>query len=191
MDTSDKVYIKNQYELDMKVTNTHRHLVKALYNLVSKQPFESITVKDICQEGNVSRSGFYNNFEDKYHLLFFYLRQVDTKLKEKIDFTGERLLLKELLEYVEHHATFFKSLLSLHNGSELHQMLNSAIKEDIENFLWTRATLANQEITPMLDFKAVFLTGGVSSVIQWWVLNDLPLEIDDMTKAINDIVIID
>lgn len=46
-----------------------RALAQALKQLMACQPFEKITVGDICEHCGMSRKGFYYHFKDKYDLL--------------------------------------------------------------------------------------------------------------------------
>ena len=45
----------------------------SLLTLLKGNPFNKITVNDVCTEALVSRSAFYANFKDKYDLLSFCL----------------------------------------------------------------------------------------------------------------------
>lgn len=157
--------------------------------MVSQQPFDSISVKEICDEAAVSRSNFYNHFEDKYHLLLFYLKQVSrVELEKKLDFNDTHMLFDDFLVYIKTHQAFFSSLVSFENGSELRRLLESVINEDIKAFLQTKAVL-NQEITTIpLESRIIFLTGGVCSLIQWWVLNELPLTVQEISQTINQFI---
>lgn len=189
MDTLDKLYIIPPYNLDGPITNSHKHLARALYSLVSTQPFDTITVKEICDEAAVSRSNFYNHFDDKYHLLLFCLKlipQVD--LQNKLDFNHSHMLFDDFLVYIVNHQAFFRSLVSFENGSELRRLLESVINGDIREFLQTKAAI-NQEtpVTP-LESRVSFLTGGVSSLIQWWLLNGLELTVQEISQTINEFV---
>ena len=44
-------------------------LMETLEELLHKKPFQKISVNELCESALVSRSAFYANFEDKYHLL--------------------------------------------------------------------------------------------------------------------------
>lgn len=48
---------------------TQRDLVEAMVNLLRKEPFEKITIDDICDEALVHRSTFYRYYHNKYELL--------------------------------------------------------------------------------------------------------------------------
>lgn len=54
---------------DLGTRRTLHFLLTAFASLIAKNPFEKITVKQICDESYVPRATFYNYFEDKYDLL--------------------------------------------------------------------------------------------------------------------------
>lgn len=55
---------------DLKKTNVKDLLMYTLTELLHKKFFQKITVNELCESAHVSRSAFYANFKDKYHLLF-------------------------------------------------------------------------------------------------------------------------
>lgn len=185
MKSNEKMYIKPPYNLKIPMTNTCKHLMRALYRLVSKQAFNTIFVKEICDEASVSRSNFYNHFEDKYHLLLFYLNTVPAQLENKIDFNQDSMFFQSFLEHIEKHKAFFYSLISNDNGEELTSLLRSVLNEEIHNFLWAKNTLNETFDEEALDIETVFLTGGVDSIIQWWIINNFELSYLDITEIID------
>ena len=54
------------------VKRTVKLLTDTLTELLEKEPFEKITVMDICEKSMIPRATFYNYFEDKYDLLNYY-----------------------------------------------------------------------------------------------------------------------
>lgn len=62
-----------KYDLSKKPTRGAQRTLKAfsttMFQLVSEQPFEVVTVNQLCQHSNYPRATFYNYFDDKYDLL--------------------------------------------------------------------------------------------------------------------------
>jgi len=59
---------------DRRIQKTKKSLKDALTGLLSRSPFEVITVTELCKEANVSRITFYTYYGDKYELVddFFH-----------------------------------------------------------------------------------------------------------------------
>lgn len=177
-----EMYRKNNYELTMKVTNSHKHLLKALYNLIRRQSFEVTTVKDICLEANVSRSNFYNHFEDKYHLLLFYFEVVRLDLNNKLYLEKQALNFEGVLEYIKNNDAFFKSLISTDDVNELTKLLDGIIFQDILAYLQERG-MAEQHDQEM---EVTFLTGGTSWLLHWWIANDFVTSQSEVIRLLEE-----
>ena len=91
-----------------KKNNTKEFLAESLRLLICKMPFQSITIKKICDEAGVVRVTFYNYFVDKYDALD-YLVQNDLE-----DGICEResdpllILLTHLAKVLSTHRRFYE-----------------------------------------------------------------------------------
>ncbi|GAY71968.1 TetR/AcrR family transcriptional regulator [Lentilactobacillus kosonis] len=59
--------VKNKQ--DLRFIKSQQRLYAAFEELLHKKSFDAISVRDICNQSNTSRSGFYLHFEDKYDLV--------------------------------------------------------------------------------------------------------------------------
>src|SRR5215213_8734136 len=66
-----------QMVLDRRVQKTRKLLQDALIELVAEKGYESVTVQEILEKGNVGRSTFYAHFQDKEHLLHSILERLN------------------------------------------------------------------------------------------------------------------
>lgn len=76
----------NKKTEDLRVKRTRKLLYNALLDLMEKQPFENITVKQICDLAMVHRTTFYTHFQDKFDLLSRAMQQIaDEEFKGPFD----------------------------------------------------------------------------------------------------------
>ena len=54
---------------DKRVLKTKKNLKQTLVDMLSKKPFEKISVKEICENSQTSRITFYAHYKDKYDLV--------------------------------------------------------------------------------------------------------------------------
>lgn len=66
---------------DIGTLRTIKALEKTLFELLTVNAFETLTIRKICTRSMIPRSTFYNYFEDKYDLLEVAL---DTLFAEKL-----------------------------------------------------------------------------------------------------------
>ena len=71
-----------------QVLRTKRWLYEALSSLLQEMPFSCITVGHICKRAYVSRSVFYNHYDNKESLLFEIFRRIVAVYWIKAKFTA-------------------------------------------------------------------------------------------------------
>lgn len=99
---------------------TRRHFYSALVNLIKKQGFQAITVKDIVEQAGYNRSTFYVHFQDKFELAENLLEQMLNGLEVAVGepyLFGERVYTTKLkapsfniIHYIYKNRTFFELL---------------------------------------------------------------------------------
>ncbi|MGF0470536.1 TetR/AcrR family transcriptional regulator [Lysinibacillus sphaericus] len=99
---------------------TRRHFYSALVDLIKKQGFQAITVKDIVEQSGYNRSTFYVHFQDKFELAENLLEQMLNGLEVAVGepyLFGERVYTTKLkapsfniIHYIYKNRTFFELL---------------------------------------------------------------------------------
>lgn len=173
---ADKKILKQ----DLRVSRTQKALVGALFSLLEKTPFGKVTVNDICEAAMVSRATFYTHFEDKYHLLRFGLEQVRGKLAEE---TGgdRRTLITKLLDHMSRHSKMFRNLFGEDSNQELRRMLSSLFISNFASEL-ERRELKDRDLPVPATLLAVFMAGGIASILLWWVSGETNLTKEEMVE---------
>jgi AcrR family transcriptional regulator len=177
----------NNEKEDLRIRRTRATLYRAVLELIKKQSFESITVKQICEHAMVNRATFYKHFLDKYHLLSEAIKELTNQeltIKEGKMSTHE--IFKECLTFANDYKDLFLQVLAEERDS-----LRGIIKEDmrisIRNHLAEKYSLDSDSIKLNLITEAHI--GVVMNVIVWCLENDISEiteEIDDAWKTFFD-----
>lgn len=89
-----------------------RKIAQVFINEVSKNGFNHTSVAQVMKKADIRRQTFYDNFEDKYDLLYYV---VSVNLKENIDDNIDYLEWPEIIMLIfyeiELHAKFYRSVL--------------------------------------------------------------------------------
>ena len=102
---------------DLRVRRTRKLLLTALMELTIQKGFNSVTVKDICDNAMVNRATFYRHYTDKYDLLDQYMDELYELLDQS---QGEPSFdrsdsppagLVRILEHLRGHADFYRAML--------------------------------------------------------------------------------
>jgi len=104
---------------DLRITKTKHQIISAFMELLEEQHFDNISVSQITSRAMISRSTFYDHYEDKFDLLdslFDRVSQEFLRITENYFADGGTPLPAEfasrILSYVLTHAKLFRILTS-------------------------------------------------------------------------------
>ena len=92
---------------------TKKALATALKTLMQTQPFEKISVGEICEACELNRKSFYYHFKDKYDLVewIFHSEFITTVADARV--TDRWSFVRALCDYFYRERTFYSKLLRL------------------------------------------------------------------------------
>ena len=106
-------------------------ITEALFSLLEKQDFESITITDIIKKAGVSRMGFYRNFVDKKGVIeaFIFDKFVETvndiKSKRELNFQISSIM-QTTLQNFQKFSKYIKLFLDKNLDSLLYECYHKA-----------------------------------------------------------------
>lgn len=166
---------------DLRVKRTRKLLYQALMDLIKKESFETITVKQICDLAMVHRTTFYVHFQDKFDLLTQALRQIaDEELHQAGPIDPARNF-HEVCEVATKHKELFFQLL-LEERDSLRNLLRSEMKMGMMQYAddqiqgWKEMDAMDREIA----IEAYI--GSALSVLQWWLQNNMPISTEELYR---------
>ncbi|MCG3400353.1 TetR/AcrR family transcriptional regulator [Staphylococcus massiliensis] len=166
---------------DLRVIKTKKALSEALFKLLTKHEFSTVSVNQICREALVHRTTFYKHFYDKYDLLLYLFKEkiedyfkVDLKTRINAPFTSFMKLMDENTKNVERRQMYdaaFRSTLVNH--------FIDLFKKDIKD------NVSRISVDPKVPEDAIFyIYGGLLSGMTQWVdeyqVDKTPSELDDI-----------
>src|ERR1051325_3926640 len=99
---------------DARVRRTRDALGDALVALMQEKPFDTITVQDVLDRANVSRSTFYSHYSDKDDLLMSdaeeFFEALSTALSQHGDTSDRVFPVQEFAAHLANVQPFFKAL---------------------------------------------------------------------------------
>ncbi len=171
---------------DPRVKRTIKLLGDTLMALIVEKGYEAVTIQDITDRAEVSRTTFYLHFADKEELLFESMRAMyDDLMREAhmLDFsdmerTESALCEPADFEHVKRYLAFYKVMLS-ERGSmgfflRVLDYLATLMQQSIE-----AVGLPLRVPIPVIAQAAA---GAEIAVMTWWVRNDMPYTPEAMAK---------
>lgn len=186
---------------ESKYFNTALKMNDALISLLNKKSFEYITVTDICHIAKINRSTFYLHYTNTSDLLNEVIERLNDsfnnymKIKE-IDFSiTKKSKLSELylinddflipyLNFIKENKNIYKVVKTNPNTFRTNKTY-----ENLFTFVFTpilnRFGLDSKWHKYMMDF----FISGISSIIIDWVNDDCKIEIEEISKFIQGLIV--
>ncbi len=170
---------------DRRVTRTKKLLRNALVELILEKGYGAITVQDILDRADVGRSTFYAHFNSKDDLLvgdapYFHIIMDDVQ-----EAGTEAELIPSFLDMFEHVAEQRRLFRALVAGEGVN-LVQEAAQKYLYTTLEARLNWFAEQGRPIplpVPVLAHFLTGGLMSLLIWWLDAETPYspaEINEM-----------
>lgn len=176
---------------DLRVRRTRKLLSDALVALLAEQPFESITVRQICERAMVHRATFYTHFADKYELLRSVLTDVQADLLQiqtSKDWDAESgHFLLGFMDYVVAHRSLFTLLLVEKDSHSLTALMRHQFAAMTEAQVKAFQASGVHYSIPA-PVMAQFFAGAILGVIAWWLENDQPISAERLTEYLDHLL---
>jgi AcrR family transcriptional regulator len=167
-----------------KTRYTKMVLRDSLTELMKEKSILRITIKDICEIADVSRSTFYAHFKDQYDLL--QQIQEETvgnieKLLEKYTNDGSKAgiirMMEELLHYVADNGESIQVLLSENGDINFQKKIFGFTRQkQVMKYIIGKYEKKTQE------YASIFMTIGSIGLIHQWLKNNMDVPVSDMAK---------
>lgn len=162
---------------DLRVIKTFKSILNALPNLLNKKDFNKITVNDLCEEAQLSRTAFYMHFLDKYDLLKYFLKKL--KKDNYPHFKDDKAINDALKKYQ-------KIVVNLVEDADC---ITMAILQD---FVLDVANIPINSNNGKPSNKNIILTnfcaGGIINCVLWQIKKNFPVSLQIANSYIGEIL---
>lgn len=165
---------------DQRVIKTRLLLINTMLDLLRNKSFAKITVNDICKTAMVSRSTFYDHFEDKYFLLNVAIDEIMRQLNEETG--GENFANRphDMLLAIYKESKLFKNIFINDQSEELQKYFFNHCYSDLMDLIREQKQ-KGRLFTMSDDAIASFYAGGIASLTKWWIVSGFPISVDEMS----------
>jgi len=158
---------------------------ESLTELMKEKSILSVSVKDICDLADISRSTFYDHYKDQYDLLkqiedetLAYFENMLIKYKDKLTKKETNQMVEEMLTYIANNGSTIQVLLSENGdiGFQKKLLYHFIMHNQITKYFSEKQ---NGETMP---YYSVFLVHGSIGLIQHWLKNNMAMPIPQLAK---------
>ena len=174
----------SQKKTDARVRRTRDALGDALVALMQEKPFETITVQDVLDRAQVSRSTFYAHYSDKDDLLMSDAEEFFESISMALSVHGDKsdrvFPVREFFVHLSDVQPFFKALVKSGKYQENMELARGHFARGIERRL---SELPRGKSIPPNQLSAIAFThaGALLSLLTWWLdrgMRESPAEMD-------------
>ncbi|MBQ7001621.1 MAG: TetR family transcriptional regulator [Oscillospiraceae bacterium] len=171
---------------DRRVKRTKKAISDAVWSLMQEKNFEDLSVNDICERAEISRTTFYYYYIDKYDWL------------EKVIGAMSRAHFP-IIGVNERDRNHFIELMTITHQNVADNLMyyavlnknaaqNRAFYDRLHNILMDvsreRCSSVDGPLSVEDDLKLHFLISVFLGVLQWWLQNDLPVPPQQLAELV-------
>ena len=180
---------------DIRFYKTKERIITAMIQLLKEKNFEQITVKNICESAEISRSGFYLHYLDKYDLVeknqIELIHYVNNLLQDipKTHATKNTIML-DMLNYLKTDGQLLALLISKHGSTEIQEQIKNLIKENaLKNTISNIKIKIDSEVEK--HYFIAFFSNALFGVLQEWINNGQKETPEYIVNLMNRVIKID
>jgi len=161
---------------------------ESLMELMKEKSILGVSVKDICDLADISRSTFYDHYKDQYDLLKQIEDETLAYFEDMLNNYKDKQTKKETSQMVEEMLTYIAN-----NGNTIHVLLSENgdlgfQKKLLYHFIMhnqiTKYFSENQQSKETMPYYSVFLVHGSIGLIQHWLKDNMTMPIPQLAKML-------
>lgn len=181
----------NNTTTSKRMTRTKEQFKLALIQLIKKQGYHCITVKDLVNEAAYNRSTFYVHYQDKQQLTDDLMQSMFRGLEESVSkpyITGQHLHTSKIgapsfniVQYIYENRHFFELMKYEDTIPSIHTAFPQTILK-IYNEQFAFETINNLPVN--MDFFKRYTAFGFYGLLENWIINDFRQPIEEFIEEV-------
>ncbi|WP_338450052.1 TetR/AcrR family transcriptional regulator C-terminal domain-containing protein [Niallia oryzisoli] len=174
---------KLQPILDRRITRTRQLIYETFISFISEKEFTQISIKDITNGANISRSTFYAHYQDKYDLLDKTIQEKLSELNNSLVETKSNYINYQsnieisdpyFVTYFEHLAMnhrFYHTMFTKMDSSEFLSKMYEVIRESF--YIRVSSMEKEQKLLVPLDILLDYCSSSIIGITKVWMENNM------------------
>jgi AcrR family transcriptional regulator len=176
---------------DQRVRRTRDRLGDAMMALLVEKPFDDITVQDVLDRAEVSRSTFYTHYRDKNDLFLSdaeeFFEAMAMALSRHGDKSDRVAPVQELFAHIAEVRPFYDALIASGRSQDLLELGQGHFARGIERRFNEMPRVATITL-PCRSAIAHGLAGTLFSLLAWWIHHGMTPSPAEMDKLFHTLV---
>src|SRR5688500_5202417 len=178
---------------DPRVKRTRQLLLRAFTDLAQEKSIASIAVQDIAEKATVNRATFYAHFDDKYDLMYSWIREEFQKVlageisaTDTLSVSNLRTLILSVFDFL---ATFYSSC--KRSDTQFEPMFETAMQQELYTKLlhWLQSGPSQAGWVDKLETTAQVMSWAIFGPAVQWARGPRTRTAGEMVDAVLTIVL--
>ncbi|BBN99599.1 dihydroxyacetone kinase transcriptional activator DhaS [Sporolactobacillus terrae] len=155
---------------------TKKTIATALRELLKKESFEKVTVRDIMRHCHMRRQTFYNYFKDKYELVsWIYYEEAIENIQDYMNYENTAMIIERIFTYLYENQNFYIKVLEFTSQNSLSDYLLEQTKLLIRHWIDELDDNGDLSLTnDFADFLSDFYSYAIVGVAIKWLNDSCP-----------------
>ena len=159
--------------------NVDEYIIDALFNLMKKKSYESISITEIADKAGASRISFYRNFTSKEDIIVKWIDKVTDKFLNESDISFKNNSNKDYFMKLFTHLDNYKDRCILIYKAGLDYLLKNKFDEVF-------ISIYIKEFDP---YKVYFTSGGIYNTYYYWLSNGCKETPEELSNKLVDLLL--
>lgn len=176
--------------MDKRQIKTRRAIYQAMVELMKREPYEKIFVKDIIDAAEIGRSTFYAHFETKDDLarsmcfgLFDHVFAEHVNVCQTHDYSAKPPTLEYKIAHIFYHLRdkrqYYIGIINHEEGRLFIKFFSDYIEQNLDMIIKSES-----KMTIPLDFFKNHLSYTLIGAMQWWLKGKMQTTPEDVAEYI-------
>ena len=177
-------------KMDRRVARTRRLLGEALLELIQEKQFDTITIRDITERGDIGYATFFRHYDSKEDLLSEQLEQMIRQLEQMAgEHTEDYFEREETLFYrhMQDNELLYRSLLAGNVNVQVHRRLRDTLIRVVGPHMERHARDLTLQVP--LEIAVNHVAAAALELAGWWLENGMPYRPEKMGHIYRQLII--
>lgn len=174
---------------DARAKRARDQIAWALVELIQQSDYDAITVQDIGERAEVSRTTFYAHFQDKDDIMVRYNvtfgQMLGTHLRWDDASSQYRFPIAHLFEHVRSFRALYDSLNRVRRMEDLLKILRINMAEGFEKLIASRRSECSDTPAPVI---AHHIASSIVNLLVWWMEHHCPMDAHRMDEHFHRLI---
>lgn len=170
---------------DARVKYTRMVIRNTFLELLKEKPVSKITVKEICERGEINRATFYKHYQDPFDLMEKLedelLEHIETMLAQRT-YTDITTLYIDMLNLLKENEELYRILTSDHGDRSLYNRMFESCYQQV--FPLIRRNFPNLDHLRQ-NLLYYYISHGCSGAVSYWFTNGMQESSEKIAEFIN------